>query len=383
MRRIEGSSKDILVEREPKDDEMGVGYFIPKDEFSIFDYKVKGKWPFTIPHKGIAMQYIINKSYMLAKDAGIDTCFIEPTSNGSKVHLVRVPGRELPLDYSKVEVGTRNRMIDLEFIFNYYLHPRSSLLKDIVRGKKDYRMYGFKEMPRGGELIPISEHNPPVSYTTKYDKSGDIPLDAADAKERSRLTDEQWIDAHELISRCTSIINGYAKSKRLIRFDGKYEVFVDPEGNVGLADTFGNPEEDRFMLEVRDINIPYRFLDFYARRWSLKQDKVKEVRDEIESRYEKDGKVLVDTSKQFIRNWYIDNGWKAMYDSGVASTPPMMHIDVISAYSDLMLSFAALWSDRISEIVNITGVLVRPIEEVAGELYVLESLNKRGLIPVT
>jgi len=378
MLRIEGSSKDIIVEKEPKGDEMGIAYFIPKDEFSIFDYKIRGKWPFTIPHKGIAMRYIINKSYELASDAKIRTCFIEPTSNGCKVHFVRVPGRELPLDQSKIEVGTRNRMVDLEFIFNYYLHPRSSLLKEIRDGKKDYREYGFKDMPKGGELIPASaEGNLILSYTTKYDKRGDIPLSKEEARIRSRLTYEQWEKAHELIKECTKVINDYAKSKGLIRFDGKYEVFVDSDGNVGIADTFGNPEEDRLMIEVNDFAIISRFLEFYSRRWGLDQSRVADVMIELKSRE----RHLVDVSKQFIRNWYIDNGWRASYMQDRSLIPPIMHKDAISAYSDCMLSLASLWSGKIAEIVNITGVLVRPIVEVASELYVLEHLNKKGLVP--
>ncbi len=378
MLRIEGSSKDIIVEKEPKGDEMGIAYFIPKDEFSVFDYKVRGKWPFTIPHKGIAMRYIINKSYELASNARIRTCFIEPTSNGCRVYFVRVPGRDLPLDQSKIEVGTRNRMVDLEFIFNYYLHPRSSLLKEIRDGKKDYREYGFKDMPRGGELIPASaEGNLILSYTTKYDKRGDIPLSKEEARIRSRLTYEQWEKAHELIRECTKVINDYAKSKGLIRFDGKYEVFVDSDGNVGIADTFGNPEEDRLMIEVNDFAIISRFLDFYSRRWGLDQSRVADVMIELKSRE----RHLVDVSKQFIRNWYIDNGWRASYMQDRSLIPPIMHKDAISAYSDCMLSLASLWSDKIAEIVNITGVLVRPIVEVASELYVLEHLNKKGLVP--
>ncbi len=374
MQRIEGSSKDILVEREPKGDEMGIAYFIPKDEFSIFDYKVRGKWPFTIPYKSIAMRYIIGKSYELTLQGGIRTCFIENARDGFKVNLVRVPGRELPLDQSKVEVGTRNRMVDLEFIFNYYLHPRSSLLKDIRDGRKDYREYGFKEMPKGGELIPTSaKGNLILSYTTKYDKRGDIPLSKEEAKLRSRLTDEQWEDAHYLIAKCTSIINDYAKSKGVLRFDGKYEVFVDSDGNVGIADTFGNPEEDRFMVEVKEY-IVERFLDFYSRKWGIKVDDIiKELKGKE--------RHIVDISKQFIRNWYIDNGWRALYAKDPSVKPPMMHRDAISAYSDCMLSLASLWSGKVGEIVNLTGVLVRPMEEVAAELYALEYLNKYKLVP--
>ncbi|MFN4336870.1 MAG: phosphoribosylaminoimidazolesuccinocarboxamide synthase [Candidatus Nitrosocaldus sp.] len=380
MIRVEGSSKDLFIEVEPKGDEMGIGYFIPKDTFSIFDYKVRGKWPFSIPHKGLAMRYIINRSFELARDSCIRTCFIEAVEHGCKVHVVRVPGRELPLDQTRIEIGTRNRMVDLEFIFNYYLHPRSSLLSDIKQGKKDYRVYGFTSMPEGGELIPASaEGELIISYTTKYDKRGDISLSRDEARMRSRLTDEQWSRAHELIKECTSLISRYAESKGLLRFDGKYEIYVDSDGNVGLADTFGNPEEDRYMLEISDIKMVGRFLDFYMERWRLDASKISTIKDGLSR---KRSRHMVDVSKQFLRNWYIDNGWKQLYATGKADVPPMMPKDAISAYTDCMLSFASLWSNKTAEIVNATGVLVRPIAEVASELYALEHLNRSNLLPV-
>ncbi|MEM3152777.1 MAG: phosphoribosylaminoimidazolesuccinocarboxamide synthase [Candidatus Nitrosocaldus sp.] len=379
IRRVEGSSKDLLIEVEPKGDEMGIGYFIPKDTFSIFDYKVRGRWPFSIPHKGLAMRYIISKSFELASNSGIKTCFIEAVEQGCKVHVVRVPGRELPLDQMEVEVGARNRMVDLEFIFNYYLHPRSSLLADMRQGKKDYRAYGFTSMPEGGELIPASARGELIlSYTTKYDKRGDISLSKDEARIRSRLTDEQWSKAHELIKECTMLICRYAEAKGLLRFDGKYEVYVDSNGDVGLADTFGNPEEDRYMVEIRDVSMVERFLDFYMRRWRLDASKITAVRDGLSRK----SRHMVDVSKQFLRNWYIDNGWRQLYSSGRADVPPMMPRDAISAYTDCMLSFASLWSNKTAEIVNATGILVRPIAEVASELYALEHLNRSNLLPM-
>lgn len=385
MIRVEGSSKDLLIEVEPKDDEMGIGYFIPKDTFSIFDYKVRGKWPFSIPHKGLAMRYIISKSFELAKSAGIRTCFIEAVEHGCKVHVVRVPGRELPLNQMEIEIGTRNRMVDLEFIFNYYLHPRSSLLAEMKQGRKDYKVYGFTSMPEGGELIPASASGELIlSYTTKYDKRGDISLSRDEARVRSRLTDEQWSKAHELIKECTMLICRYAEERGLLRFDGKYEVYVDSNGDVGLADTFGNPEEDRYMLEIRDLSMVERFLDFYMRRWRLDASRIDAVKDELRRRRMRMAgkRYMVDVSKQFLRNWYIDNGWRQLYVSGKSDVPPTMPRDAISAYTDCMLSFASLWSNKTAEIVNATGVLVRPMVEVASELYALEHLNRSNLLPM-
>jgi hypothetical protein len=96
----------------------------------------------------------------------------------------------------------------------------------------------------------------------------------------------------------------------------------------------------------------------------------------------KEPKYLQDFSKQFIRNWYIDNGWKRLYDEGKSQEPPMMHGDALAAYSDSLLSFASVWSGRVAEIVEKVGDITRPLTEVATELFVLERLNRNGLVPL-
>ncbi|MFQ5940263.1 MAG: phosphoribosylaminoimidazolesuccinocarboxamide synthase [Nitrososphaerales archaeon] len=375
----EGSAKKIVIEKLPRENEMGIGYFIPKDSFSIFDYKVKGKWPFDIKNKGLAMRYIINKSFEIAKSHDIRTCFIESTEDGCKIYVVRVPGENgFPREPDEIEVGARNRVVDLEVVFNYYLHPRSSLLRDFKARKKNFNDYGFTEMPQGGEIIPSADHgNFKLAYTTKYDKSGDIPLTEEQAKKRSRLTDEQWDQGQEMIKKCIPLISKYAEQKELLRADGKYELFVDSDGNVGLADTFGNPEEDRYLLQIKDFSVIERFVDFYQSRWSLDPAKVSAVIDEVK----KEPKHFQDFSKQFLRNWYIDNGWKKLYSEGKAREPPMMPMVTLNAYSDCLLSFASIWSGKVGDIVNSVGDITRPIVEVASELLVLEYFNKKGLVP--
>jgi phosphoribosylaminoimidazole-succinocarboxamide synthase len=376
----EGSSKRIIIEKPPTDTEMGVGYFVPKDSFSIFDYKIRGKWPFEIKNKSIAMAYIINRSFEIARENGIRTCFIEATDEGCKISVVRVPGQDgFPTDPNAIEVGTRNRVVDLEVIFNYYLHPRSSLLRDFRAAKKDYRDYGFAEMPQGGEIIPTAERgNFKLAYTTKYDKRGDIALTEEQARSRSRLTDEQWEQGQEVVRKCVSLISKYAEQKGLLRADGKYELFVDSDGNVGLADTFGNPEEDRYLVQIKDFSMIVRVFDFYQRRWSIDPAKLSSLVNQVK----KEPKYLQDFSKQFIRNWYIDNGWKRLYDEGKSQEPPMMHRDALAAYSDSLLSFASVWSGRVAEIVEKVGDITRPLTEVATELFVLERLNRNGLVPL-
>lgn len=375
----EGSAKSILIEKMPQGDEPGVGYFVPKDSFSIFDYKTKGKWPFEIPYKGMAMTYIVNQSFEIARDAGIRTCFLEAIDDGCKIKIVRVPGTDgFPLEAEKTEVGTRNRVVDLEIIFNYCLHPRSSLLRDFMAGRKDFREYGFAEMPKGGEVIPNAARNEfKLLFTTKYDKRGDIALTEQEARTRSRLTEKQWEEGMGLIKKCIPLISAHAEQKKLLRADGKYELFVDGDGSVGLADTFGNPEEDRYIMEIKDFPSVERFFDFYMRRWHLEPAKTSELVKETKTQ----GRWYQDMSKQFLRNWYIDNGWKKLYEEGQAGVPPDMHHDALTAYSAAMLSFASAWSGKTGDIVNRSGELTRPLAEVTAELFVLEHLNRKGLVP--
>ncbi|MEM4237642.1 MAG: phosphoribosylaminoimidazolesuccinocarboxamide synthase [Candidatus Nitrosocaldaceae archaeon] len=374
MRLIKGSSKDIIIEKECKDDEIGIGYFIPKDTFSIFDYKIYGEWPFTIPNKGIAMAYIINKSFEIAKTNNIKTCFIEALKDRSKIRIARIPGREIPIEQTAIPIGTRNRMVDLEIIFNLYLHPRSSLLKSFMKGEKDYREYGFSSMPVAFNKIPITK----LSYTTKYDKRGDLPLNDASAKNRSRLDEDQWKESIRLINSCVDKITEYAKVNNLIRMDGKHEIFVDEDGSVGIADTFGNPEEDRYIFEIKDFSLIERFFYLYAEIWNLNLNKVKEIIKGLEKREH----YYQDISKQFLRNWYIDNGWKSRFEKDKNIRPYLMNRDVINAYSNALIAFAALWSKRVEELIELTRVVIKPIEEVSAELFTLEELNRNGMVKV-
>ncbi len=371
---IRGSSKDIVVEVEPKEDKMGVGYFIPKDTFSIFDYKNYGEWPFTIPYKSLGMAFIINKSYELAREANIKTCFIEGLRDRSKVRLARVPGREISLEQDKISLNTKNRMVDLEIIFNSYIHVRSSLFKAFINKSKDYREYGFDDMPRPFARIPKLI----LSYTTKYDKRGDIPLDDTQAKIRSRLNEEQWVKAMNLIKECIERINEYAKSKNLLRLDGKYEILVDDNNDILIADTFGNPEEDRYIFEIKDFSLIERFFSLYRKRLELDSTRVNSIIREISNREH----YYQDLSKQFLRNWYIDNGWKELFDKDKSVKPYNMPPDVINAYSNAILTFAAIWSGKSNEIIDLTKEL-RPLNEVAAELFVLEELNRSKIFKLS
>ncbi|MFQ5920496.1 MAG: hypothetical protein ACE5JV_00590, partial [Nitrososphaerales archaeon] len=179
------------------------------------------------------------------------------------------------------------------------------------------------------------------------------------------------------IRKCIPLISKHAEQKGLLRADGKYELFVDSKGNVGLADTFGNPEEDRYLVEIKDLSMAERFFYFYLSRWRLDQAKV----DAVISEAKKQPSRYQDVSKQFLRNWYIDNGWKKLYQEGKSDVPPTMPQDALTAYSIGMLSFAAVWSDKTGDIVNKSGELTRPLEEVAAEFFVLEQLNRNGLTP--
>jgi len=372
---IKGSSKDILIEVKPSNDKMGVGYFIPKDTFSIFDYKNYGEWPFTIPYKGLGMAFIINRSYELAREANIKTCFLEGLRDRSKVRLARVPGREIPLEQDKIPIGTKNRMIDLEIIFNSYLHPRSSLFKAFTNKSKDYREYGFNDIPQPFEKIP----NMILSYTTKYDKRGDIPLDDKQAIIRSRLNEDQWINAMNAIRQCIEKISEYAKSKNLLRIDGKYEILVDDNNDILIADTFGNPEEDRYIYRIKDFTLIERLFHTYAKRLELNDTKIDFIIRSISNREH----YYQDISKQFLRNWYIDNSWKSLFDKDKSIKPYNMPIYAIEAYSNAIITFASIWSGKGNEISDLTKRMIKPIDEVAAELFVLEELNRNNIIKLS
>ena len=144
----EGSSKNTYTLTPPENERMGFGYFRWRTEFdtgnfSIFDYKEHGEFPWSVPYQDIALSAILRRTYELFGSEGIATCVTGVEGDKFIVHLARIPGHELPSEPTDIPVGTNNRMVDLEVTFNFVVHTRSSLYRGWQSGKVDYTPRGI------------------------------------------------------------------------------------------------------------------------------------------------------------------------------------------------------------------------------------------------
>ena len=380
----EGSSKNTYTELAPSDNEVGSGYFRWRGEedtgnWSIFDYKEHGEFPWSVPYQDKALTEILKKTYEVLNSQGIATCVTGIEDDKFMVHLARVPGYAgFPLDPMQIPVGTNNRMVDLEVTFNLVVHPRSSLYGRWQSGRLDYGPWGFAQTPHLWEVIPIvADGRVLYRYTTKFEKGGDRPLSEEEARERSRLTEKQWKQGNNNSTRGALAVYNYGKGIGIIVADGKHEWMVDDEGNVLIADLIGNPYDDRFVVRLTNSVIIAKHIGNYGRELNLPKDLVHELVDKA-MREAKKG-IYQDVSKQFQRNLYEDNRWRNEWREKKAP-PPTPIKPVQQATGDMYLSVAQVWTqDR--DLSKKVGKEIRDLEDVAAELWVIEELNRRGQIP--
>ena len=138
-----GSSKELFFDEKPTAERATEGVFKATNEFSIFDKggtseKSGTGFQFVIPLKFISMDEIIRATYEAMKETGVPTCYIGPEAGGygSRIKVLRVPGKDgFPKDPLAIPVGESVRVVDAEAIFNFYVHPKSSLLRNFKSGK--------------------------------------------------------------------------------------------------------------------------------------------------------------------------------------------------------------------------------------------------------
>ncbi len=382
----EGSAKNTYIETLPTDSQMGRGNFVWTRDWSIFDYKEFGKFPWTIPFQEIALPVILRKTYEILHAQGIATCIVGLDGNKFHVNLARVPGYEgLPREPNEIPVGTNNRMVDLEVIPSFVVHPRSSLYRKWKDGKLDYKPWGFIQTPQPWEVIPIVKDGKVLfRYTTKFEKGGDRTLSDQEAKERSRLTEKQWLQANNNSTKAALGVRRYGDEVGIIVVDGKHEWMVDDKDEVRIADLIGNPYDDRFVTKPLLSSVK-NYVDSYVSMLNLPSDIGEELKRNITQSFHYRNGTYQDVSKQFLRNLYEDNGWKAVFEKEKATdkvrTPPPLPIEPVrKAAGDIFLAVAQVW-DRKANVRKLAGVKVRELRDVASELWVIEELNRMGQLP--
>ena len=333
IRIHQGSAKNVLIFKEPGENTPGRGTFEFSDYFSVFDWGRFLKDP--IKGKGIAMAAISRKHFELLADAGIKTHY-EGAASPTEINISLV---NIPEPYKNVIPGLKNYLLPIEIIFRIYTHPESSDLKKIKEGKRTYQELGYEEIPEPNKKLPHVK----ISYSTKLEAQ-DRVLAKEEARILAGLTEKEIAALEEMALKVNEIITNHSESVGLIHYDGKIEVAKDANGDFMVVDVLGTLDEDRFMMNVN-------------------------------------GDKFIDVSKQFIRNWFVANGWKKLVDEakkkaekeGVedwkafCSKPPPLPEKVSQLTTEMYLADAeARTGEKLGEKLSIK---VRPLREVAKEMY--------------
>jgi phosphoribosylaminoimidazole-succinocarboxamide synthase len=340
LRIHEGSAKNTLIYSEPAEKE-GEGAFEFLDYFSIFDWGRFLDSP--IKFKGIAMAAVSKKHFELLQKAGIKTHYLGMESPGRmKVAVVKIPEA-----CKNLAPGSKNCLLPIEIIFRIYTHPESSDLRKIKEGKRTFQELGYEEMPEPNKRLPKVK----MSYSTKLEAE-DRVLSREEARILAGLTPDEMVRLEELALKANDIITRHSEAAGLVHYDGKIEVARSSEGEFMIVDVLGTLDEDRFMMDA--------------------------------------GGGFVDVSKQFLRNWYIANGWKAKSDAAkkkaeaeriedwttLCEPPPKLPERISALMTEMYVADAEA---RIGEKIGSgLGIIARPIKIVAKEMLELQEAHIAG-----
>ena len=338
-----GSAKNTLIFEKATQDSFGKGEFEFLDYFSIFDWGRFLNNP--IKFKGMAMAAVAKKYFKLLNKSGIKTHY-QGMKNSTKMNISLV---NIPEAYKNVSLNSKNYLLPIEIIFRIYTHPESSDLKKIKTGKKTYQELGYKEMPEPNKKLASVK----ISYSTKLEAE-DRVLAREEARILAGLTEEEMDRLEKLALKVNEIITNHCQKVGLIHYDGKIEVAKDVDGDFMIVDVIGTLDEDRFMVEIE------------------------------ENEY-------VDFSKQFLRNWYIDNAWKKIVDAAknraekegikdwktFCSEPPKLPERINKLMAEMYLVDAEIRTGE--KISGKLGVKLRSLNQVAKEMYDIQEAHKAGI----
>lgn len=284
----QGSVKDIYAVGE------GEIEFSFSDRISVFDKPI----PSLIPHKAETLCRTTVYWFEVAEEAGIATHFIGQISPTS----IRVKQVDIIPDYDKLNSGTTNYLIPLEFISRSYL--AGSLFDRFKKGILTETDLGFQpgHSPVYGEKLS----QPYLEMSTKFERV-DTLLSEEKALQISGLTPDELKRIKETILELDEKINRGVEKGGLIRADGKKEFGFDGQRRLMLVDVFGTADEDRF--------------------WDMEKYKEGEC---------------VELSKEFVRQYYRRIGYKdALYNARDRGEPepdiPPLPKDVIRDVSRIYI----------------------------------------------
>jgi phosphoribosylaminoimidazole-succinocarboxamide synthase len=255
--------KDLKIFKEPTKDEMGVGWFLFSDRYSVFDW---GEMPDAISGKGQALCLIGAYCFEMLEEAGIRTHYRGLVDDRGKVvrfkelhspvsvmevNLVNVfrpksqtNQGQVEYDYSIYTSKLKNCLIPLELMYRNGLPEGSSVFKRLEQGAVSLEDLGLDHYPKPGERLnkPIFDVSTKLEETDRY-------LTWEEAQRISGLTTFELLSLKHILGRVDQIVTEMACHAKLENEDGKIELAFNDQRKLVVADVVGTLDECRFTYE--------------------------------------------------------------------------------------------------------------------------------------
>ena len=243
---------------------------VVSDRISAFDHVL----PEGIPYKGQVLSQIASR-------------FLDATSD-------IVPNWKEANPDPSVTVGKMCEPFKVEMVIRGYLTGHA--WREYRSGKR--KLCGVA-MPEG--MVENQKFNEPLlTPTTKADVGHDEDISREEILSQGIVSEEDYLHlekyTRELFERGTAI----AKERGLILVDTKYEFGKDSEGNITLIDEIHTPDSSRY---------------FYIEGY---EEKVKS------------GETPKQLSKEFVRQWLIENGFQGKEGQEI----PFMSEEYVTSVSE-------------------------------------------------
>ncbi|RLI79828.1 phosphoribosylaminoimidazolesuccinocarboxamide synthase [Archaeoglobales archaeon] len=273
-----GSVKDLVVLKEAKDNQLGLGRFVFSDRYSVFDY---GEMPDKIEGKGKSLCLITSHFFEILNKKGIENHYVgliendevkslkelESPTNVMEVKLVRVIKPESGYDIFKVEKS--NFLIPLEIIYRNVITKGSSFLRRLKNKEISLEQFGLDEL-----VIDKKLEKPIVDFSTKLEDK-DRYLSYEEAKSIAGLSDDEFDELIKLTLKVDDIITKEVEKVGLTNEDGKIEVAFDDKRQFMVVDALGTPDECRFSYNGIEMSKEVLRAYYKTTEWYKKLEMVK------------------------------------------------------------------------------------------------------------
>jgi phosphoribosylaminoimidazole-succinocarboxamide synthase len=247
---------------------------VATDRISAFDHVL----PKSIPHKGQVLTQIASMFLEMTRDI--------------------VPNWKLSTPDPQVTIGKRCNAIAIEFVVRNYLTGHA------------WRVYRDGGRMLCGNVLPdgLSENDklpqPILTPATKAVSGHDEDISVAEILERKLLSKKQLDNLTDISFKLFQQGTEFAASKGLILVDTKYE-FGLHDNTIYLIDEVHTPDSSRF---------------FYADTYVELQ---------------KAGKPQRQLSKEFVREWLMENGFQGLHGQSIPEMPDSFVASITNRYLEL------------------------------------------------